>query len=69
MTFATDDTESDDILKRGHENYIAAKAIRAGLDPVDAIKIATIMRPVRQGSRGLEQLRRDMPLMCCYLMI
>lgn len=42
ITFATDDTESDDILKRGHENYIARLAVEAGLDPVDAIRIGTI---------------------------
>ncbi len=53
VTFATDDTESDDILKRGHENYIAAKAIRAGLDPVDAIKIATINAAREAGIKGI----------------
>lgn len=42
VTFATDDTESDDIFKRGHENYIIRKAIAAGLEPIDAIRVATI---------------------------
>lgn len=53
VTFATDDTESDDILKRGHENYIAEKAIRAGLDPVDAIKTATINAAREAGIKGI----------------
>lgn len=53
VTFATDDTESDDILKRGHENYIAEKAIRAGLDPVDAIKAATINVAREAGIKGI----------------
>lgn len=42
ITFATDDTESDDIHRRGHENYIVQQAIKAGMDPIDAIRIATI---------------------------
>jgi len=42
ITFSTDDTESDDILKRGHENYIARRAVEAGLDPIDAVRIGTI---------------------------
>lgn len=53
VTFATDDTESDDILKRGHENYIAAKAIRAGMDPVDAIKVATLNAAREAGIKGI----------------
>lgn len=53
VTFATDDTESDDILKRGHENYIANKAIRAGLDPIDAIKVATINAAREAGIKGI----------------
>lgn len=53
VTFATDDTESDDILKRGHENYIAAKAIRAGMEPVDAIKVATINAAREAGIKGI----------------
>lgn len=53
VTFATDDTESDDILKRGHENYIANKAIRAGFDPIDAIKVATINAAREAGIKGI----------------
>ncbi len=53
ITFATDDTESDDILKRGHENYIARKAVKAGLDPVDAIRVGTINAAREAGIKGI----------------
>lgn len=42
ITFATDDTESDDISRRGHENYVARQALKAGMDPIDVIRTATI---------------------------
>jgi adenine deaminase len=53
MTFATDDTESDDILKRGHENYIAHLAIETGLDPIDAVRIGTINAAREAGIKNL----------------
>lgn len=53
ITFATDDTESDDILKRGHENYIARMAVETGLDPVDAIKIGTINAAREAGIKNI----------------
>lgn len=53
ITFATDDTESDDILKRGHENYIARLAIEAGLDPIDAVRIGTINAAREAGIKNL----------------
>jgi len=53
ITFATDDTESDDILKRGHENYIAGKAIKAGLAPIDAIRIGTINAAREANIKGI----------------
>lgn len=53
ITFATDDTESHDILKRGHENYIARRAIDAGLDPIDAVRIGTINAAREAGIKNL----------------
>ncbi len=53
LTFSTDDTESDDIIKRGHENYIAQKAINAGLAPIDAIRVATINAAREADIKGL----------------
>lgn len=54
--FCTDDTEPDDLAKRGHIDHIVRKAIRLGLDPVLALMIATanaadyFRLPVKQGA-------------------
>lgn len=53
ITWATDDTESDDILKRGHENYIVKRAIKAGMDPIDAIRTATINGAMEIGVKNI----------------
>lgn len=53
LTFSTDDTESDDILKRGHENYIVRKAVSAGLAPIDAIRVATINAAREANIKGI----------------
>ncbi len=42
LTLCTDDRESDDLLHEGHMNAVARKAISCGMDPVAAIKSATI---------------------------
>ncbi len=42
LTLCTDDREPDDILHIGHMNDVVNAAIRAGLDPITAIKSATI---------------------------
>lgn len=42
LTLCTDDRESDDLLHEGHMNAVVRKAISCGMDPVDAIKSATI---------------------------
>ena len=42
LTFCTDDRESDDLLHEGHMNAVVRKAISCGMDPVAAVKSATI---------------------------
>lgn len=42
LTLCSDDRESDDLLHVGHLNAVVRKAIRCGMDPVLAIKSATI---------------------------
>lgn len=42
LTLCTDDRESDDLIHEGHMNAVARKAISCGMDPVMAIKSATI---------------------------
>lgn len=42
LTLCTDDREIEDILKFGHMNDVVRCAIRYGMDPLDAIRAATI---------------------------
>lgn len=42
LTLCSDDRESDDLLHTGHLNAVVRKAITCGMDPVLAIKSATI---------------------------
>lgn len=42
LTLCSDDRESDDLLHTGHLNAVVRKAIECGMDPVLAIKSATI---------------------------
>ncbi len=42
LTLCTDDREPEDILKKGHMNDVVRTAIEAGLNPVDAIRSATL---------------------------
>lgn len=40
--FATDDRHTDDLLQEGHINYILKKAVSLGLDPLMAVRMATL---------------------------
>ncbi|MCD8082209.1 MAG: adenine deaminase [Clostridiales bacterium] len=42
LTLCSDDRESDDLLHEGHLNAVLRKAISCGMDPVLAVKSATI---------------------------
>lgn len=42
FSFVCDDRSPEDLLNEGHMNYIVKKACDAGLDPVTAVKMATI---------------------------
>ena len=42
LTLCTDDREADEILKSGHMNDVVRTAIKAGLNPIDAIRSATL---------------------------
>ncbi len=53
LTFATDDLESDDILRNGHERYLLQKAVSDGMNPVDAIRSATINAARESEIQGL----------------
>lgn len=42
LDLCTDDREAEDLLKAGHLNDVVRTVIREGMDPVDAVKAATI---------------------------
>ena len=42
FSFCTDDKHIEDILREGHISYNIKKSIKLGLNPIDAIKMATI---------------------------
>ncbi|MBN2407513.1 MAG: adenine deaminase [Elusimicrobia bacterium] len=42
FSFVSDDRSPEDLINEGHMNFIVNKAIRSGLDPVTAVRLATI---------------------------
>jgi adenine deaminase len=42
LTLCTDDREPEDLLEEGHMNHVVRRAVAAGLDPVVAIRCATL---------------------------
>ncbi|MPQ44369.1 adenine deaminase [Clostridium tarantellae] len=42
FTLCTDDREPEDIVKDGHINYVIKEVIKAGMNPIDAIRSATL---------------------------
>lgn len=53
LSFCTDDKHIEDIQQNGHISYNVRKAISLGLNPIEAIKIATLYPAVRYGLRHL----------------
>ena len=53
LAFCTDDKHIEDIQAQGHISYNVKKAIGLGLDPIEAIKIATLYPARRYGLRHL----------------
>ncbi len=53
LSFCTDDKHPGDILTEGHIDYIVRKAIKKGIDPVIAIKMATINTARHYGLRSM----------------
>ncbi|MEM2925706.1 MAG: adenine deaminase [Methanocellales archaeon] len=42
VTFCSDDRDPEDLLLNGHVNYVLKKAVKLGLNPIQAVKIATL---------------------------
>jgi len=53
MMFCTDDKHIDDIRREGHINANARMAVAAGIDPIDAIKMASYNAARAYGIRGV----------------
>lgn len=51
--FVTDDKDVDDLLEEGHMDYMVRRSIAAGLDPILAVKLATINAACYFGLRDL----------------
>ncbi|MDL1957313.1 MAG: adenine deaminase [Candidatus Desulfofervidus auxilii] len=51
--FCCDDREPEDLIKEGHIDYLIRLAVKAGLDPIWAIKMATINCAQRFGIKQL----------------
>lgn len=54
VTFCTDDTEPRDLMERGHLDEMIRIAVRGGMKPIEAIKVATVnaARLARLRDRG-----------------
>ena len=53
MMFCTDDKHIEDIRREGHINANARMAVAAGIDPIDAIKMASFNAARAYGIRGV----------------
>ena len=66
--FCTDDKHPNDLLEKGHMDYIIKKAIRLGADPIIAVKVAchNAARYFLLNNRGAiaPYIRRGYPLSC-----
>ncbi|WP_053955459.1 adenine deaminase [Inediibacterium massiliense] len=53
LTLCTDDREAEDILRSGHMNDVVRKAIQCGMNPIDAIRSATLNAAKEIGMNNL----------------
>ncbi|RKX78750.1 MAG: adenine deaminase [Spirochaetes bacterium] len=53
FSFCTDDREPADIIREGHIDFLIKKAIRLGLDPITAIRMATINTATHYNLRSM----------------
>lgn len=53
FSFCTDDLDPIDIIRRGHINYLIKKSIRLGLDPIIAVRMATINTALHYNLRSM----------------
>lgn len=53
FSFCTDDREPTDILREGHIDFLIKKAIKLGLDPITAVRMATINTALHYNLRSM----------------
>jgi adenine deaminase len=53
FSFCTDDRDPLDIIREGHINYLVKKSIRLGLDPIMAVRMATINTALHYNLRSM----------------
>jgi adenine deaminase len=53
FSFCTDDRDPLDIIREGHIDYLVRKAVRLGLDPVIAVRMATINTALHYNLRSM----------------
>jgi adenine deaminase len=53
FSFCTDDRDPLDIIREGHINYLVRKSIRLGLDPIIAVRMATINTALHYNLRSM----------------
>lgn len=51
--FATDDRHPSDLISQGHINWLLKKAVGLGLDPIDALRLATINTATAMGVHSI----------------
>jgi len=56
LTMCTDDIEPSDLVEYGHMNFVVNSAIKYGLEPIEAIKAATLNIAREMGIRNLGAL-------------
>lgn len=52
LCLCTDDASPEDVFARGHVNHVVERAMQCGIDPVEAIRMATINTAQHYGLRG-----------------
>ena len=53
VMFVTDDRHADDLLAEGHMDHVLRRAVEEGIDPIDAVRMATVKPAEYFGLRRL----------------
>ncbi len=59
FSFCTDDREPGDIVREGHINYLVKRAVETGMDPIMAVRMATINTARHYNLRSMGAIAPD----------